>query len=63
MRFAVWADFTYGRPAPLIVNEEVSIMSEEGVQQGDPLGPLFFALAALPLAQKLKQIPNLLWSG
>ena len=28
-----------------------------------PLGPLFFALAALPLAQKLKQIPNLPWSG
>ena len=61
--FAAWADWTYGQPAPLVINEKVTILSQEGVQQGDPLGPLFFALAALPIAQKLCQIPNLLWSG
>lgn len=38
----VWA--CYGQPAPLFFGPRPPIMSEEGVQQGDPLGPLLYAL-------------------
>jgi hypothetical protein len=33
-----------------------SILSAEGSQQGDPLGPLVFAVAVLPLLQELQSI-------
>jgi hypothetical protein len=33
-----------------------SILSAEGSQQGDPLGPLVFAVAVLPLLQELQRI-------
>ena len=55
--FAAWADWTYGQPAPLVVNEKVTILSQEGVQQGDPLGPLFFALAALLIVEPNSKPP------
>jgi hypothetical protein len=38
----------YGKPTPLVAHDgsvTLIIMSEEGVRQGDPLGPLFFSLA------------------
>ena len=61
--FAAWAELTYGQPAPLVVNDSVMLLSREGVQQGDPLGPLFFALASFSMVEKLSKVPNLLWSG
>ena len=61
--FAPWAELTYGQPAPLVVDENVAVLSQKGVQQGDPLGPLFFALAAHTIVERLKTIPNLLWQG
>ena len=39
-----FASSAYGAPSILRFGDEL-ILSEEGVQQGDPLGPLFFSLA------------------
>ena len=44
---APWAEWTYGGPSRLLFHGE-AFTSEAGVQQGDPLGPLFFALALQP---------------
>ena len=41
---APWADWCYARPSFLYLGRQ-RLRSECGVQQGDPLGPLFFALA------------------
>ncbi len=35
------------------------IKSQVGVQQGDPLGPLFFALALHPVLEQVGNIPGL----
>ena len=46
--FSQWAEFIYGQPAPLILTKGQQLLSQEGVQQGDPLGPLLFALSIHP---------------
>ena len=47
-----------GRPEPEI------ILSRQGVQQGDPLGPLLFALTLLPIMRDLKEaFPHLVVGG
>ena len=53
-----WAEWCYGRPSKLFFDGTV-IDSEVGVQQGDPLGPLFFSLALQPLLLELGEIPGL----
>jgi len=51
-----WFDLCYGSPSTLLVKGRDSIKSERGVQQGDPLGPFFFALALQPaLAEAANQ--------
>ena len=49
---APWVDWTYGIPSKLVFGSS-TLSSETGVQQGDPLGPLLFALALQPLLQEL----------
>jgi hypothetical protein len=41
--FAQYASFCYGGPTPLVCSG-FQILSEEGTQQGDVCGPLFFAV-------------------
>ena len=53
-----WAEWCYGGPSKLFFDGAV-ISSEVGVQQGDPLGPLFFSLALQPLLLELGEIPGL----
>lgn len=49
---APWVDFCYTRPSKLVFGSH-TIASESGVQQGDPLGPLLFALALQPVLKEL----------
>ena len=54
---ARWAEWCYGRPSKLFFEGAV-ISSEVGVQQGDPVGPLLFALAPAACAQSVGQHPR-----
>ena len=47
---APWAEWCYDRHSRLLFRGS-PLTSEAGVQQGDPLGPLFFALALQPALQ------------
>ncbi|PNY15245.1 auxilin-like protein [Trifolium pratense] len=45
---SLWVEFLYDQSARLYIGDD-HIMSSTGVQQGDPLGPLLFALVLHPL--------------
>ncbi|XP_022007936.1 uncharacterized protein LOC110907233 [Helianthus annuus] len=55
-----WVNFLYGQPAGLYVGDNC-IWSTTGVQQGDPLGPLLFALALHPLITRVQEQCRLLF--
>ena len=58
---SAWARWCYGTPANLWFGNHDPIKSSQGVQQGDPLGPLFFALALRVLtASMADKFPGLL---
>ena len=48
----------YGRSSHLIFGEYL-LSSDEGVQQGDPMGPLLFSLATFSLAKSMKSELNM----
>ncbi|MCI32818.1 hypothetical protein A2U01_0054032, partial [Trifolium medium] len=54
---SLWAEFLYGQAMRLYLGDG-HIMSATGVQQGDPLGPLIFALVLHPLIHKIKDNCN-----
>ena len=48
----------YGNSSPLIYvngNDAVLISSEEGVHQGDPIGPVLFAVTIHPALQSMQE--------
>ncbi|GKE30490.1 putative reverse transcriptase domain-containing protein, partial [Tanacetum coccineum] len=56
---SLWVDFLYGQASRLYIGD-THIWSANGVQQGDPLGPLLFALILHPLLHKIKDSCKLL---
>lgn len=57
---SLWVDFLYGQSARLYVGDD-HIWSTTGVQQGDPLGPLLFALVLHPLVHRIRDCCQLLF--
>ncbi|GJY07118.1 hypothetical protein Tco_0374172 [Tanacetum coccineum] len=55
----LWVDFLYGQATRLYIGD-THIWSASGVQQGDPLGPLIFALVLHPLVHKIRDSCKLL---
>jgi len=56
---SLWVEFLYGQAARLYLGDG-HIMSATGVQQGDPLGPLLFALVLHPLIHQIRDSCKLL---
>ena len=60
---ASWLECCYGSqpPPPPLPGKLYTMLSCCGVQQGDPLGPLGFALALHPIIEKvIRSVPGLL---
>ena len=55
-----WFEFTHTEPSPLFCDKEI-LLSSQGTQQGDPLGPAFFALAIHPILELTAGIPGIDW--
>ena len=56
---AAWTEFSYGSQ-PFLFFGNFQLLSCTGVQQGDPLGPLCFALTLHPLIEQIQSnVPNL----
>ena len=57
---SAWLQYCFSSPSSLLFGVH-QIESCCGVQQGDPFGPLVFALTHHPIIQRItKQVPNLL---
>jgi hypothetical protein len=52
---APWTQFIYGCHAVLFCGDEI-ILSTQGVQQGDPLGPFLFALVLQPILKGIQEL-------
>ena len=49
---ANWTNWCYGQKSMLLYDHRELIESSSGVQQGDPLGPLYFCFALAPLVEE-----------
>ena len=54
-KLARWVSFIYGSQPALVVGESI-LWSKTGTQQGDPLGPLLFAIAIHGLIMQIKDV-------
>ena len=53
---AKWTDWCYGSPSVLLYDHKHVIRSTCGVQQGDPLGPLYFCCGLASLVEKIESL-------
>ena len=56
-----WAQFCYANPSHLFLGSGHPLRSEQGVQQGDPLGPLFFSLCWQQVVEQLPALEMNVW--
>jgi len=57
-----WYMWSYGLPSTLCFGKH-EILSRQGVQQGDPLSSLLFALGIHSAIMQIHQFPGVLWSA
>lgn len=55
-----WFEFTHRQPSPLFCGSQV-LYSSQGTQQGDPLGPAFFALAIQHVISSVEPSEEVRW--
>jgi hypothetical protein len=60
---ANWTNWCYAQPSMLLYDHKEQIESSCGVQQGDPLGPLYFCFALAPLVEEIKHLVQSTRSG
>ena len=53
-----YAEAAYGHHSELALGDGYTVSSQQGVQQGDPLGPLFFSLVLMDVWEKLGRPPG-----
>ena len=51
LQYYVWS---YGKPSPLMWHGHLAGWSGTGVKQGDPAGPLYFAVSTFPLLRSIR---------
>ena len=51
-----WTEWCYGDPSMLLYDHEFIIESCAGVQQGDPLGPLYFCCGIMSLVNEIQAL-------
>ena len=49
-----WTEWCYGSPTMLLYDHKHIIESSSGVQQGDPLGPLYFCCGLMRLVNQIR---------
>jgi hypothetical protein len=49
-----WTQWCYSTPSVLLYDHKLVINSTRGVQQGDPLGPLYFCCGIASLVEKIQ---------
>ena len=53
---SAWTEWCYGAPTMLLYDHKHIIESECGVQQGDPLGPLYFCCGIMMLVNEIDDL-------
>ena len=53
---SAWTNWCYSSPSVLLYDHQDVILSESGVQQGDPLGPLYFCFGLAPLVEEIASL-------
>ena len=51
-----WTNWCYGSPPLLVYDHTRTILSSRGVQQGDPLGPLYFCFGIASLVSEIEAL-------
>jgi len=62
-RLSKWTNWCYSNPSLLLYDHQHVFWSSSGVQQGDPLGPLYFCFGLRPLVDEISALNPCTTSG